>query len=88
MGILIDTRALHRNEKTESKRQDGIWTRNGLDAKADMIHNLDLTIVKRCIMYCTSTEKVVGVAVGVSHTEYNTEYNLVCYVENTNKSNT
>lgn len=24
MGILIDTRALHRNEKTESKRQDGI----------------------------------------------------------------
>ena len=53
-----------------------------------MIHNLDLTIVKRCIMYCTSTEKVVGVAVGVSHTEYNTEYNLVCYVENTNKSNT
>ena len=51
-----------------------------------MIHNLDLT--SKDVMYCTSTEKVVGVTVGVSHTEYNTEYNLVCYVENTNRSNT
>ena len=44
-----------------------------------MIHNLDLTIVKMYYVR-TSTEKVVGVTVGVSHTEYNTEYNLVCYV--------